>query len=211
MVSNWYNTAKQFRSFIYSLSMRILIINGNPQRESLSNAICSTYEKAALESAHKVRSVEVRKMTFDPILHEGYHQIQALESDLLRFQQDVLWADHLVFVYPTWWGGMPAILKGLIDRSFLPGFAFQYHEKGPFWDKLLKGRSAHIITTMDAPRVWDWFFNRSAGLSMLKHPILKFCGISPIKKTVIDRVRHKSSEQIQKDLEKVKLLATNLK
>ena len=57
-------------------------------------------------------------------------------------QQDILWADHLVFVYPNWWSTVPALLKGLIDRMFVPGFAFKYRENSPFWDKLLKGKTA---------------------------------------------------------------------
>jgi putative NADPH-quinone reductase len=144
------------------------------------------------------------------VLHEGHHTLQPLEPDLVLFQEKVLWAQHIVIVYPTWWGGMPAILKGLFDRSFYTGFAYRYHEKGPFWDKLLKGRSAHIITTMDAPRIWYWLAYRSAGNNMLKRAILHFCGIGPVKTTLIGQIKDKSQEALAKDLEAVSNMASKL-
>lgn len=190
--------------------MNILIINGNTQKESLAASVCSAYKEGAQQAGHQISVLSVGDLTFDPILHEGYHSIQDLEPDLLDFQEKILWANHIVIIYPTWWGGMPAILKGLFDRSFLPGFAFKYHDKGPFWDKLLKGKSAHILTTMDAPKLWYWLVHRSAGTNMLKYPILKFCGISPVKTTLIDRVKNKSKDQLEKEIYKVRSNAARL-
>lgn len=187
--------------------MKILLLNGNTEKESFSKSICAAYEEGAKNAGHEINTLHIGDMQFDPVLHEGYHSIQALEPDLVHFQQMVLWANHIVIVYPTWWGGPPAVLKGLFDRSFYSGFAYKYHDKGPFWDKLLKGRSAHLITTMDAPLLWYWLAYRSAGTHMIKNAILKFCGISPVKTTYITRIRYKTHEQLAKDLEKVKAMA----
>jgi len=191
--------------------MKILIINGSPAQESLSKSICEAYQEGAQQAGHQTSLLQIGKLQFDPILHEGYHVIQKLEPDLLQFQELVTWANHLVIVYPTWWGGMPAILKGLFDRSFISGFAYKYHEKDPFWDKLLKGRSAHIITTMDAPKLWYWLVNRAAGTNMLKHAILKFCGISPVKSTIIGRVKYKGKEELANAILTIKHTAAQLK
>ena len=90
-------------------------------------------------------------LDFNSILKHGYRQWTELEPDLLMIQQDIVDADHLVFEYPTWWGTCPALLKGLIDRVFLPGFAFKYRDNSLFWDKLLKGNTARLIVTMDTP------------------------------------------------------------
>lgn len=190
--------------------MKVLIINGNPQRESLCHSLCLAYQEGAEQAGHEVSMVQVREMQFDPVLREGYHDIQELEPDLAAFQKKILWASHLVIVYPTWWGGMPALLKGLFDRSFLPGFAFRYHEKDPFWDKLLKGRSAHLITTMDAPGLWYRLVYRSAGTNMLRNVILKFSGISPVKSTVIGRVKSKGRTALLKNIASVKKIAADL-
>lgn len=190
--------------------MNILVLNGNPQKESLCKSICLAYQEGAVHAGHQVSIVQVGDMQFDAVLHEGYHAIQDLEPDLVEFQRKILWANHIVIVYPTWWGGMPALLKGLFDRSFLPGFAFKYHDKGPFWNKLLRGRTAHVITTMDAPTLWYWLVYRSAGTNMLKYVILKFCGISSVKSTLIGGVRLKCKEQLAKEIAKVKKIAARI-
>ncbi len=57
---------------------------------------------------------------------------------MLEIQQEILAADHLVFVYPNWWATFPALLKGFIDRVFLPNFAFKYRENSPFCDKYIE-------------------------------------------------------------------------
>ena len=93
------------------------------------------------------------ELVFDPVLHNGYSDIQALEPDLLSAQSDILWATHLVFVFPIWWGGIPALMKGFLDRIFLPGFAFKYRAGKTFPDKLLQGRTAHLLVTLDTPPV----------------------------------------------------------
>src|SRR5690554_5488440 len=62
--------------------------------------------------------------------------------------------DHLVWIHPVWWGGLPAIMKGFIDRLFLLGFAFQYRENFNHYDELLKGKTALIITTLDQPSMY---------------------------------------------------------
>ena len=79
-----------------------------------------------------------------------------------------------MFVYPTWWGTMPALLKGFIDKVFQPGFGFQYRNGSVWWDKLLKGRSARLIVTMDTPPLYfRWVYGRP-GHNAMKKKILGF-------------------------------------
>jgi NAD(P)H dehydrogenase (quinone) len=191
--------------------MNILLLNGNTETESFSKSICAAYVEEAQQARHTVELLNIGNIQFDPVLHEGYHTIQPLEPDLLDFQQKVLWAKHIVIVYPTWWGGPPALLKGLFDRAFYSGFAYKYHDKDPMWDKLLKGRSAHLITTMDAPKIWYQMMYHSAGTNMMKNAILKFCGIRPVKVTYISRVRYKKHEELERELAKIKKMARGVK
>jgi NAD(P)H dehydrogenase (quinone) len=188
----------------YLLLMKIFLLNGNNQSKSLSNAICAKYVEVAEKSGHQIQQLNIADMKFDPVLNEGYHEIQPLETCLEDFQNKLLWCERIVVVYPTWWGGLPAKLKGLVDRSLHSGFAYKYHEKDPLWDKLLKGRDAHIVTTMDAPFIWYFFAYRSAGTHMLKNAVLKFCGISPVKCFYFTRVRYKTGEQLAQELDKFK-------
>jgi putative NADPH-quinone reductase len=129
--------------------MKIFIVMAHPNMGTLTAALADAYEKGALVGGHEVRRQNLGEMQFDPVLHKGYKAIQELEPDLKTFQDNVRWADHLVFLYPNWWGTMPSLLKGLIDRVWLPGFAFRFHKTGPMkgmmWTPLLKGKTARII------------------------------------------------------------------
>lgn len=169
---------------------KITIILGHPSSKGFGAAIAETYRDAAVSTGHEVRYFALGELAFDPSLHEGYNERQELEPDLQLAIDAVLWADHLVFVFPTWWGGVPAILKGFFDRAFLPGLTFKYHEKDAFWDKLLVGKSAHCFITMDTPR---WFFGLIYGdpvHKQIKRTILEFCGVKPVKITTFDQVRY---------------------
>ncbi len=121
---------------------RILVILGHPSADSLCAGLAQAYMEGALSAGAEVRLLSVGQLGFDPLLHAGYRGAQPLEPDLQAAQAQIAWAGHLVWVYPTWWGAMPALLKGFIDRVFLPGFAFKHHQGSSRWDKLLAGRSA---------------------------------------------------------------------
>ncbi len=130
---------------------KILIINAHPNKDSFNFGIAAAYKKGALQTNAEVKEIVIRDLQFNPNLQYGYQKRIELESDLLDAWEKIKWADHLVWVHPVWWGGLPAITKGFIDRVFLPGFAFKYRENSVWWDKLLKGKTAHIITTLDQP------------------------------------------------------------
>jgi NAD(P)H dehydrogenase (quinone) len=134
--------------------MKVYILMGNPNKEgTFTNELATTYEEAAKAAGHEVRKASISDLKFDPILHKGYREIQELEPDLKQFQEDVRWCDHFVLVYPLWWSSAPSLLKGLIDRTWLPSFAFRFI-KGPDgkstmgWQKLLKGKTARVIVTL---------------------------------------------------------------
>ena len=120
-------------------SRRIFILLGHPDNDSLNFTLADQYQRGAESAGHEVRRMNISEMKFDPILHNGYRLIQELEPDLVSFQENMRWCDHFVVFYPSWWSTMPAILKGLFDRVWLPGFAFKF--TGDFtWQKLLKGK-----------------------------------------------------------------------
>ncbi|MHC8348647.1 NAD(P)H-dependent oxidoreductase [Pseudomonas sp. RT4P38] len=161
------------------MGKRILVILGHPSSDSFCGALAERYAQSALRAGHEVRQLFLGAMDFDPVLREGYQQAQPLEADLRRAQADILWAEHLTLVYPIWWGGVPALLKGFFDRVFLPGFAFKYREGKAFPDKLLHGRSAHLLVTMDTPPWYYRWVYRMPGLHQIRKTTLAFCGIEP--------------------------------
>jgi NAD(P)H dehydrogenase (quinone) len=185
---------------------KTLIIQGHPDSESYCRALANAYKVGAINAGAEVQEIIVSDLKFNPNLEFGYRKRTELESDLLAAQEKIKWAEHLVIIYPLWWGGMPALLKGFFDRSFLPGFAFQKRENSVWWDKYLTGKSARIITTMDQPAWYHWLIYGEPAHKALKKMILEFCGIKPVKITSIGPIRFSKDEFRKKYLEKVNAL-----
>lgn len=156
--------------------MRCLLILAHPRRDSLCGALFDACAEGARQAGVDCRELILSEMHFDPDVHAVSPEQQPLEADLLRAQLDIQWAEHLVFVYPTWWGTFPALLKGFLDRVLTPGFAFHplTHDR---WDKLLSGRTADLITTMDTPPLIYRFIYRAPGQHALARATLGYCGI----------------------------------
>lgn len=190
---------------------RILIINGHPYEKSFCSAIADAYEKGARGAGAEVKRINLGELRFDPVLHKGYREIQPLEPDLIKAQADIKWAEHLVFVFPTWWVGLPALMKGFLDRAFLPGFAFKYHKDSPFWDKLLKGRSARALITMDAPLIYNWFKYHGSGHIGFIKGTLGFVGIKPVRVDIFDWVRFSAEKRRLKWLKKAEVRGRKMK
>lgn len=182
---------------------KILIINGHPNPDSFNFAIATEYEKGASASGAIVETITIAALNFSPNLKFGYQKRTELEPDLLESWEKIQRADHLVWVHPVWWGGLPAITKGFIDRLFLPGMAFQYRENSVWWDKLLKGKTAHIITTLDQPGWYYRLFFGRPSVNQLKKSTLEFCGVKPVKVSYIGIIKTAKESQRQKWLEKV--------
>ena len=189
----------------------ILIINGHPNRESFNFGIMNAYREGAEKAGAKVQQIIIADLQFDPNLKYGYQKRTDLEPDLLEAWEKILWADHLVWVHPVWWGGFPAIMKGFIDRLFLPGLAFKYRENSVWWDKLLAGKTAHIITTMDQPGWYYRMFFGRPSINQLKKSILEFCGVKPVKVTIIGIIKTSDETQRGKWMDKVRISGMKLK
>ena len=164
------------------MAKKIYLLLGHPDKSGISGAFADSYEQGAKEGGHEVRRQNIGEMTFDPILHKGYRAMQELEPDLKRFTELVKWADHFVIVHPVWWVGMPAILKGLFDRAWLPGSEFRYMtfpsgKRSPFWHRLMRGKTARIII---ASGTQPWLVRLLPGNvnAQLKWGILWFAGFS---------------------------------
>lgn len=173
---------------------KTLVILGHPNGESFCSALAKAYCEGAKEAGHDVREIAVGALDFDPTLWMGYSKKQDLEPDLIMSQKLIEWAEHIVFVYPSWWGTMPARMKGFIDRVLIPGFAFKYRANSSLWDKLLKGRTAHLIVTMDTPPWYYRWIYRSPGHNQMKRATLGFCGINVVKTTEIASIKSSTPE-----------------
>lgn len=155
---------------------KILIFLGNPTSDSYSGRLANAYEESAKSAGFYTDRININDLTFDPILHQGYKTIQALEPDLLMVQNKINWADHVVVIYPNWWCSMPAVMKGMFDRMWLPGFAFNFDKQTKKLIQRLRGKSAHVIIVAGthSPFMTWWKFGDYT--NEIAHGILGFAG-----------------------------------
>ncbi len=171
--------------------MNVLIINGHPRSNSLSSAFATAYAHGAKQAGAQVQLINTAKLEFEHDVTEQHSQLQYTERDIADARALILWCNHLVLIYPTWWGTVPGTLKAFIDRVFVAGFAFEETEAGTGYLPLLSGRSAQVITTMDTPRMIYQLIYRAPGHNAIRRSILEFCGFlvtsitsfGPVKKS----------------------------
>lgn len=181
---------------------KILIFQGNPNNDTYCGHLADVYESSAKTAGFEVERVNINDMKFDPILHQGYKAIQQLEPDLVSLQEKINWADHLVFIYPNWWCTMPAVMKGMFDRMWLPGFAFNFDKQTKKLIQRLKGKTARVIIvagTHSPLKTW-WKFGDFT--NEIAHGILGFSGIK-VKVTAYGPSEHVKPEKLEEWSEKV--------
>jgi putative NADPH-quinone reductase len=174
------------------MTKKIVVLNGNPKSSSYCQHLGDRYEINASEH-FDIRRFNLSNMEFNPSLDCGYDARQELEPCLADFQKAILWADHIVIITPIWWGGLPAKLKGLFDRTFSPGFSFKYEGNNPLPLPLLKGKTSRIIVTMDAPS--DYAEEQAApALAQLDLYTLQFCGVEKAEITLFGSIIASNAE-----------------
>lgn len=156
--------------------MNHLLVYAHPNPASFNHAIHDTIAQTLEAQGHAVVVRDLYTLNFNPVLSgEDFAGLRSgtLPADIKAEQEHVAWADVISFVYPTWWVGMPAILKGYIDRVFSYGFAFSYGAEGPMG--LLKGKKAFLVSTGGNPE--QWYTAMQEALHHTADGNLKFCGI----------------------------------
>lgn len=190
---------------------KILIINGHPDKESFNFGISNAYKKGAKESGAEVKEIIIRELNFNPNLEFGYRKRMELEPDLIDAQEKIKWSEHIVIVYPVWWGGFPAMMKGFFDRAFLAPFSYKKRENSVWWDKMLTGRSARVICTLDQPGWTYWLMFGRPSHNAIKKSILNFTGINPVKITSIGPLKDSKKEWRNEWISKVEKMGRKLR
>ena len=190
---------------------KIVILDGHPAKESLSRTFADHYATRAKEAGHEVHIHHLSEYEFDMDFEfSKYSDSKPLEPKLEEFIADLKWANHFVLCTPMWWGGLPAKLKGLIDRSFLPGSVFDTRvKKGQMPKPMLKDITGRVIITSDTP---GWIMNilyRNALINQLKGQILGFIGIKPTKITWYSGAGSADKEKVDQWIKKVEKLASS--
>lgn len=163
--------------------MKHLVVIAHPNPESFNHAILETTVHALKLKGHNVVVRDLYAIDFQPVLKpQDTAAMKAGQTpdDIKTEQEHIANADAITFIYPIWWTGMPAILKGYVDRVFSYGFAYAYGEQGI--DKLLKGKKSLIINTHGTPKeIYDQI-GMTAGLKVTSDTgIFEFTGIEPVE------------------------------
>jgi putative NADPH-quinone reductase len=172
---------------------RILIIQGHPDASAphLCHALAEAYADGARAAGHDVRIVAVATLDVPLLRSQREWEHTPLPAHLQAAQDDIGWAQHLVFFFPLWLGDMPALLKAFLEQVARPGFAFKAaagKSDNPFNLKGLKGRSARVVVTMGMPAlVYRWFF-LAHSVRSLERNVLGFVGIAPVRETLVGMV-----------------------
>ena len=183
----------------------ILIIQGHPDAGNghLCDAIAQKYTSAGKDAGHKFRQLDVNNLDFTLLRSKQEFDESEPSAAIVSAQSDILWADHIVVVYPLWLGDMPALLKGFLEQILRPSFAMQEGKPGKPFKKLLKGKSARLFVTMGMPSpVYRWFF-KAHSVKSLKRNILSHCGFNPVKYSLIGGAHEDNGDVLGYELSKV--------
>lgn len=173
---------------------KLLLIVGHSNPNSFTNALALAYERGASVAGVDTERIDLSSLRFDLVLRQGEQgQAQPLEPDLVAAQAAIRAADHVAWFFPTWWAAPPALVKGFVDRVFLPGYAYAYEKGRALHHKLLGGRSARLVTSMDAPWWWYALFYRSALHASFINATLRFVGFAPIYRSTIYGLKNASA------------------
>lgn len=192
------------------ISMNILIIYAHPNPSSFNHAILETLDAALREHGHVTRIHDLYQMRFRAVLDSEdllRNWRGDLPDEILREHEAVLWAQGLVFIYPIWWFGPPAILKGWIDRVFVRKFAFDFTAAG--MEGLLAHDHALVINTLGGD---ETLYQRERWHELLVRPmvegVLSACGVRDVVYRAFYSVVTVSHAERQAMLEEVRALAT---
>ena len=185
---------------------KILIINGHPDKESYASALAEAYKKGVLASNYFVEYIHIASLDFNPNLVYGYRKRTELEQDLKASIEKIKAADHLVWFFPIWWSGFPAMMKGFIDRAFLPGITYDFEPGKSLPKKLLGGKTARIIVTADTPSWYHSLIMKKPAVNQLKKGVLEYCGVKPVKTSYIATIKGSTIAFRNKWLKKVEKL-----
>lgn len=130
--------------------MKKLIIIAQPSSKWFTHKIAETYKNTSELYWDDVELLDLyKKENYQPYLEFEDMKVLWEDPNREKFQKKIKWADELVFIFPVWWGNMPAILKNFIDTNFWAGFAYKFQKWHTIPIKLLEWKTAKIYTTCD--------------------------------------------------------------
>ncbi|MEC0127705.1 NAD(P)H-dependent oxidoreductase [Paenibacillus pabuli] len=186
--------------------MKHLIVYAHPNTDSLNNAILNTAVETLEAQGHDVVVRDLYSLGFQPVLSAAdtaSMRAGQTPEDIATEQQYVKDAEAITFIYPIWWTGLPAIIKGYVDRVFAYGFAYASGEAGI--EKLLTGKKGLIINTHGTPSEIYNQIGMTASIKMTSDiGIFDFVGIEAVDHLLFGSIGYLEATAYQSMLEQVK-------
>jgi len=173
----------------------VLIVFCHPRATSLNHGLKAAFIIGLQKYDTNVRVQDLYSEQFNPLLYNIHENDK--DNIVARMQANITWADWLVFIYPLWWGGLPAMLKGYFDRVFTENFSFKYNQAG-IPEGLLEGKSAYMIVTCDTPPAVLRLSRRTGGLKSVIRGVLNLCGMKVARFKLIGSVLTSTDEKRKK-------------
>ena len=191
----------------YLSYMNYLIIYAHPNKKSLNHSVLDeTRAVLKLQNTNELQVIDLYEENFNPSLYFDETQPRRnlhTREETEKYRGAILWADHLIFVYPIWWGRPPAILLGFIDKVFVSGFAYFMPPKALMVKGLLKGKRASIITTQNGPVLLTRILFSDTHRKIMKRQLLNFCGIWKVRFFEIGQSESMTSNRFSKIKQKL--------
>lgn len=186
--------------------MKYLVVYAHPNPASFNHAILETVVGELEKAGQEVVVRDLYGISFNPLLSgRDFAAMQggSVTDDVRKEQEYIRSSDLLIVIFPLWWAGMPAMLKGYIDRVFTDGFAYSIKEDGI--EGLLKGKKIHIITTTGAPREMYEEMGMFKSLSQtIDGGIFQFCGMELTEHTYFTAIPYIADADRKQMLEELK-------
>lgn len=164
---------------------RILVINGHPDPapEHLCAALADAYARGAVAAGHEVARLDVGALDFPLIRSLKDYQSATVTPDMLRAQDAVKHAQHLVLIFPIWFGSPPALLKGFFEQLLRTGYSLSSPQAA--MSSVLTGKSARVIVIMGMPTPVFRFVLGGHGLAGLEKGLFLVTGVGPVRRTLL--------------------------
>lgn len=183
----------------------LLLGHPDPSPARLGYALAEAYAEGAHEGGHSLRRIELGKLDFPLLRSKEEWTSGALPESLRPAQEAIDWAQHVVLFFPLWLGTMPALVKAFLEQVLRPGFAVEAAERGQ-WKRALRGRSARVVVTMGMPApIYQWYFF-AHGVRGLERNVLAFCGLKPVRQTLIGMVDGGGRGRHERNFERMRAL-----
>jgi len=170
--------------------VNIVVIQGHPDPAGgrFGHALADAYAEGARAGGHEVRRLDIARLDFPVLRTRADWESGEPPAAIRAAQETIAWAGHLAIVFPLWLGDMPALVKAFFEQLMRPDFAIRASTGPSLWDKLLEGRSARVVVTMGMPALFYRVVYRAHSVKSLERNILNFCGIAPVRTSLIGTI-----------------------